>query len=84
MHQDLGFGYLATGLRELVHAERFVDFLQMGKHLPTHGYTDPAAVLVGGVLEERLRQLCRKNGVATDVLTSDGTILNKADAKTLD
>lgn len=84
VHQDLAFGYLTTSLRELVHAELFVDFLEMAEHLLTQGYKDPAAVLVGGVLEERLRQLCRKNGIATDSLTSDGTKPKKADAMNSD
>ena len=46
-----------TSMRGLVSAEIFSDFLDMAEHLLNEGYKDPAAVLLGGVLEERLRQL---------------------------
>jgi hypothetical protein len=52
-------------VRELIHADVFSDFLEMASHLLDEGYKDPAAVLVGGVLEEHLRKLCEKNGVPT-------------------
>jgi len=55
-------GYL-TSVQELVHADVFADFLGMAEHLVSQGYKDPAAVLVGGTLEEHLRKLCIKNGI---------------------
>ncbi len=58
--------YLVTA-SELIHADLFSDFLEMAAYLLTEGYKDPAAVIVGSVLEEHLRQLCHKNGVPTDV-----------------
>jgi hypothetical protein len=51
-------------LEELIHGDLFADFLEMADHLLSEGYKDPAAVLAGGVLEEHLRQLCTKHGVA--------------------
>jgi hypothetical protein len=59
-------GYLAT-VTELIHADVFADFVEMAKHLLSEGYKDPAAVIIGSTLEEHLRQLCVKNGIATDV-----------------
>lgn len=56
-------GYLQK-IEELVHAELFSDFLEMADYLLKEGYKDPAAVLIGGVLEEHLRKLCLKNSIA--------------------
>ncbi len=55
-------GYLQS-IEELVHANVFSDFLEMAEYLLKEGYKDPAAVLVGGVLEEHLRKLCVKNSI---------------------
>jgi hypothetical protein len=55
-------GHLAT-VQELVHADLFSDFLEMAEHLLSQGYKDPAAVLIGGTLEEHLRKLSTKNGI---------------------
>lgn len=60
--QDSEEGHLAR-LPELVRADVFSGFLEMAEHLLATGYKDPAAVLAGGVLEEHLRLLCKKNGV---------------------
>jgi hypothetical protein len=57
-------GYLAT-VSELIHADLFSDFIQMAEYLLSEGYKDPAAVIIGSVLEEHLRQLCVKNGLPT-------------------
>jgi len=62
-------GYLSS-VQELVHAEVFADFLDMAEHLLSQGYKDPCAVLVGGTLEEHLRKLCGKHGIAA--VTSSG------------
>jgi hypothetical protein len=55
-------GFLTT-VTELVHADMFADFLSMAEHLLSEGFKDPAAVLVGGVLEGHLRSLCTKHGL---------------------
>jgi hypothetical protein len=56
---------LLLKIEDLVHADMFADFLGMAEYLLQEGYKDPAAVIVGGVLEERLRKLCEKNGIPT-------------------
>ena len=75
LRADYEAGYL-QGVHELIHADLFADFLEMADHLLEEGYKDPAAVIAGGVLEEHLRKLCDKNGIAT---TSGGRP-KKADA----
>jgi hypothetical protein len=59
-------GYLAT-VSELIHAEMFTDFIEMADHLLSEGYKDPAAVMIGSVLEAHLRQLAQKNGVDLNI-----------------
>jgi hypothetical protein len=66
LRQDIAAGYLQT-LVELVHAAVFTDFLDMASHLHDSGYKDAAAVICGSTLESHLRELCNKNGVATDL-----------------
>lgn len=79
LREDIEKGHLRT-LRELVHAEVFSDFLEMAGYLLSEGYKDPAAVMVGGVLEEHLRQLCRKNGVDIEVQARTGFRPKRAEA----
>ncbi len=59
-------GYLEA-VQELIHADLFSDFLEMGEYLLKDGFKDPAAVLIGGVLEEHLRKLCLKSSIDTEV-----------------
>ncbi len=54
-------------LKGLVSAEIFTNFIEMAEHLLEEGYKDPAAVMIGCVLEEHLRQLC----IANEIETSD-------------
>ena len=55
-------GYIQT-VAELIHADVFTDFLEMAEYLLSEGDKDPAAVVIGSVLEEHLRQLCVKSGI---------------------
>jgi hypothetical protein len=64
-------GYL-TSVEELIHADLFSDFLEMAEHLLEQGYKDPAAVLIGGVLEEHLRKLAQKTGIDIEFTDSSG------------
>ena len=64
-------------LQELIRAEVFDDFLEMAEHLLQKGYKDPAAVLIGGVLEGELRKLAERAKI--DVALPDGRPV-KADA----
>ena len=62
---EIDNGWL-TSLKGLVSAEIFSDFLEMADHLLKENYKDPAAVMIGSVLEEHLRQLCIKHSIPTD------------------
>src|SRR5216684_2665363 len=74
-------GWIET-TKGLVTAEVFADFLEMAEHLLEQQYKDPAAVLIGGVLEEHLRQLCGSAGV--DVVDSSTGTPRKADSLNAD
>jgi len=50
-------------LEDLVSGEIFTDFLTMAEHLLKQGYKDPAASLIGAVLEDGLRRLAKKSDV---------------------
>jgi len=75
---DLEAGYLLS-VEELIHGEVFGDLLEAAAYLLDEGYKDPAAVLAGCVLEEHLRQLCKKNGIETEANTKSGIKAKKAD-----
>ncbi len=59
---DIKGGYLQK-VETLVSAEVFSDFLEMAEHLLDNGYKDPAASLIGAVLEDGLRRMCVNNGI---------------------
>lgn len=63
LRADYAAGYLQR-VEDIVHADVFSDFLDMAEHLLAQGYKDPAAVLIGGVLEEHLRKLCLRHAVS--------------------
>jgi hypothetical protein len=63
LRRDYEDGYLVR-IQGLVRAEVFADFTDMAEHLLDESYKDPAAVLIGGVLEEHLRSLCIANGIS--------------------
>lgn len=50
--------------RTLIEAEVFDNFLEQGKHLLDSNYYQPAAVVIGSVLEDGLRKLCMRNEIA--------------------
>jgi len=58
--------------QELVHSELFSDMLEAAEYLLGETYKDPAAVMAGGVLEQHLRELCRKHGVDLTFINSKG------------
>ena len=67
-------------VEDLVRAEVFTDFLEMAQHLLETGYKDPAATLVGSVLENGLKKLAEENDI--QYKNNDGIgALNKALAK---
>lgn len=84
LRQSVASGYLVS-MQELIHADLFSDFLEMAKHLLGEGYKDPAAVLIGGVLEEHLRKLCSKNTIALEYANAKGILHpKKAEAMNTD
>lgn len=69
-----------TKISQLVSAEIFSNFLEMAKHLLDNKYKDPAAVIIGSVLEEHLRKLCKTNNIDTMFLKNGDNIPKKADS----
>ncbi len=63
----------------LISSEIFSDFLEMANHLLDNKYKDPAAVMIGSVLEEHLRQLCNKYEIDTTIDREGDLIPKKAD-----
>ncbi|WP_417442620.1 hypothetical protein [Idiomarina abyssalis] len=55
---------LIGSIKGLLQAEIFANFLEIGEHLLSEGYKDAAAVTIGAVLEDGLRELCKKNNIA--------------------
>ena len=56
---------LLSDIQKLLQADIFSDFLEMGEYLLKEGYKDPAAVIIGSVLEDTLRKLADSNGIKT-------------------
>ncbi|WP_278471212.1 hypothetical protein [Gimesia maris] len=79
VQSDIAGGWLQTS-KSLATAEVLADFFDMAEHLLDSGYKDPAAVVLGSVLEEHLRNLAKKNNVEI-VYEKDGKqIPKKADS----
>ena len=70
LKEDIQLGAL-NKIQALVAAEVFADFLEMSSHLLDSGYKDPAASLIGAVLENELRRIAKMNNVPTK---NDATI----------
>ena len=49
--------------RILIEAEVFDEFLEQAEYLLGSGYFQPAAVVIGSVLEDGLRKLCARHGI---------------------
>lgn len=73
-----------TSIKSIVTAEVFSDFLEMSKHLLDEKYKDPAAVMIGSVLEEHLRQLCASYNVEVTRIAGSDTVAKKADTLNAD
>lgn len=71
-------------LKGLVSAEIFSDFLEMANYLLSENYKDPAAVMIGSVLEEHLRQLCKKNSISVEIAKGSASAAKKADQMNAD
>ena len=79
IREEITGGWLFT-TKGLVSSEIFSDFLEMADHLLNENYKDPAAVVIGSVLEEHLRQLCLKNSIDIEVEKNDKKFPKKADS----
>jgi hypothetical protein len=73
-----------TSFKKIVTAEIFSDFLEMSKYLLDEKYKDPAAVMIGSVLEEHLRQLCNNHSIETYIIKGTDSIPKKADLMNTD
>ena len=60
--EDIEGGHLQR-VEVLVSASVFSDFLEMAEHLLGNGYKDPTASLIGAVLENNLRRMCRDKNI---------------------
>ena len=60
--------------KQIVQADIFADFLEMGEYLLHNKYKDAAAVIIGSVLEDNLRKLAINAGI--EVTRTDGKPLN--------
>jgi len=75
---ELDNGWL-DDLRGIVSAEIFTDFIGMAEHLLDEGYKDPAAVIIGSVLEGHLRTLSQKHELPIAQLREGKEVPIKAD-----
>lgn len=80
---ELSGGWFATA-RGLVSAELFADFLEMAGYLLEEGYKDAAAVMIGSVLEERLRQLAVQHEIPLCDMKNGASVPRKADTLNAD
>ena len=65
-------------LRKLVSAELFSDFMEMSKYLLDEGYKDASAVMLGSILEENLRCLCKDNNIQISMEKNGKSFSKKA------
>lgn len=78
--EDIEGGYLQK-VESLVSASVFTDFLDMAEHLLDNGYKDPAASLIGAVLEDGLRRICHNNSITVKSDDNIGSLNHKVFAK---
>jgi hypothetical protein len=79
IRDELAGGWIQT-TRGLVSADVFADFLEMAEHLLSENYKDAAAVMIGGVLEEHLRLMAAKYGVAVEEAKDGKMVARKAES----
>lgn len=78
IQNEIDGGWLVK-IKGLVTAEIFSDFLEMSEYFLQEGYKDPAAVMIGSVLEGHLRQLSGNCGIAVELIKDGKSIPKKAD-----
>lgn len=62
LREDYQKGFLVK-IESMIQGDLFADFLEMAKYLLDNKYKDPAAVIIGAVLEEQLRIMCSTNNI---------------------
>ncbi|WP_300978710.1 hypothetical protein [Flavobacterium sp.] len=77
--QEIDGGWIFS-VKGIVSAEIFSDFMEMAEHLLSEGYKDATAVMIGSVLEEHLRQLCKKNSIDVEISKGEKLIPKRADS----
>lgn len=80
--EDLEKG-LFQNIEKLVSVEVFSDFLDIADYLLENGYKDPTASLVGAVLEDGLRRICKNNGIDCKNREDISTLNSKLAAKAI-
>lgn len=78
--EDVEHGYMDT-IQQMAAAEVFTDLIEQAEHLLETGYKDPAASLVGAVLENGLRSLAARNGIAVSERDNLSALNNKLGEK---
>lgn len=76
VREDIEGGYLRK-IEALVSADIFSDFLDMAEYLLEEGYKDPAASLIGAVLENGLRKICTNRGITVKSTEKISTLNQK-------
>lgn len=71
LRRDYDQGIVGT-FEELVHAAVFDDLVAQAEYFFNEGHLLPGVVISGAALEEHLRQLARKHGLATTTTKSSG------------
>lgn len=66
---EINDGFILS-IRDLVTGELFSDFIEMAEYFLKENYKDPSAVIIGSVLENRLRSLMLANNL--DILDQKG------------
>jgi hypothetical protein len=83
LRNDISGGWLDS-TRGLIAAEIFTDFVDMAEHLLSESYKDAAAVLGGGALEQRLRELCMRHGIEVTAEKDGKDVARKAESLNAD
>jgi len=80
IERDMSFGLIGN-VRQVLQAELFTDFLEMGEYLLREGYKDAAAVIIGTVLEDSVRKLCVGNSIPTSNVEGRPYALDRLNAE---
>ncbi len=72
---EIESGWFAS-LKGIASAEVFSGFLEMAEYLLDEGYKDASAVMIGGVLEQHLKELSAKNGIEASNSDKTGKVVH--------